>query len=131
MGTQVFKVLVVEDEPLAEKLSMDLLKHFSCKVDIARTAQQALRKATREYYNLIFMDIGLKEMDGFELTKHIQSTSSKNHSTPIVALTKHEGKEIEQKCREYHMDGYLTKPFTFEKCCRVVDRFLAGGLWLT
>lgn len=131
MAQKVFKVLVVEDEPLAEKLSMDLLKHFSCKVDIARSAQQALRKAANGYYSLIFMDIGLKEMDGFELTKHIRATCSKNHSTPIVALTKHKGKEIEQKCREYQMDGYLAKPFTFEKCCRVVDKFLAGALWLT
>jgi CheY-like chemotaxis protein len=131
MGKRVFKVLIVEDEPIAEKLSTDLLKHFSCKVDTARTALQALRRATREYYNLIFMDLGLKEMDGFELTQHIRATCPKNHSTPIVALTKYTGKEIEQKCREYRMDGYLTKPFTFEKCCRVVDQFLAGGLWLT
>jgi two-component system aerobic respiration control sensor histidine kinase ArcB len=79
MGNKVFRVLVIEDEPLAEKVSMDLLEHFSCKVETARTAQQALRKATLEYYNLIFMDIGLKDMDGFELTRHIRSTCPKNH----------------------------------------------------
>jgi CheY-like chemotaxis protein len=131
MLSQVFRVLVVEDEPIAGKVSTNLLQHFSFKVETARTSQQALRKAALEYYHLIFMDIGLKHMNGFELTKHIRATCPKNHSTPIIALTKHKGKRMIEKCKEYRMDGYLTKPFTFEKCRQVIDKFSAGELWLT
>jgi len=128
---KLFRVLIVEDDVIAEKVAAELLKHFHCTIDTAKTPQKALEQVAAHYYDLIFMDIGLDGMDGFEVSERIRHNTDKNHSTPIVALTRYEGEDIQDRCHELSMNGYLVKPLTFDKCRKVLDKFLAGEFWLT
>ncbi len=131
MSDKLFRVLIVEDDPIAETIAAELLKHFHCTIDTAENPQQALEQVNSYYYDLIFMDIGLDGLDGFEVSERIRNNTDKNSSTPIVALTRYEGEDIEKRCHELSMNGYLVKPMTFEKCRKVLDKFLAGEFWLT
>ena len=59
------------------------------------------------------MDIGLPDMDGYQVTHHIrvQEVAKKRH-TPIIALTAHVGEENKQRCIESGMNAVLTKPLS-------------------
>lgn len=78
-------------------------------------------------YDLIFMDIGLPDMDGYEVTHQIRlhEITQKTHS-PIIALTAHAGDENKQRCIEAGMNAVLTKPLTAQSCTDIIDAFIPG-----
>ena len=109
----VIRVLVVEDNCIAQTVAKAFLSQLSCLVDIAPSGLDALSFCDQNQYDLIFMDIGLGEgMDGYEVTHHIRNKSCAMKNTPIIALTAHVGDENKQRCIEAGMDAVLTKPLT-------------------
>ncbi len=88
------KVLVVEDNFIAQTVAKTLLSGMDCHVDVASSGVDALALYEQNDYDLIFMDIGLGEgMDGYEVTHHIRSKISPTKHIPIIALTAHGGNE--------------------------------------
>lgn len=80
------KVLVVEDNPIAQKVALTLLSSMNCQVDVADSGQVALKQIKSNRYDLIFMDIGLGGgADGYEVTQQIRSLEKDKEHTPIVA----------------------------------------------
>lgn len=107
------KVLVVEDNFIAQTVAKTLLSGMECHVDVASSGSDALALYKQTDYDLIFMDIGLGEgMDGYEVTHYIRSKISSTRHIPIIALTAHGGDESKQRCIEAGMDAVLTKPLT-------------------
>lgn len=92
-----FRVLVVEDNPIAQTVAKAILAQLHCDTDIADTGKKAIELWRNGQYNLIFMDIGLPDMDGYEVTHQIRlhEITQKTHS-PIIALTAHAGDENKQ-----------------------------------
>ena len=103
-------VLVVEDSPLAVIGLQNLLKH--CAVEVAKSGAQAIEMAQNRTYDLIFMDIGLSDFSGIEVTKKIRALSDTQKSqVPIVALTGHAHEaEKRQACLSAGMQAVLSKP---------------------
>ena len=92
------QVLVVEDNPIAQRVAKSLLTQSSCQVDVASNGQEALNLWKQNEYDLIFMDIGLPDMDGYQVTHHIRVQEvTKNRHIPIIALTAHVGEENKQQ----------------------------------
>lgn len=118
------KVLLVEDHPLAAKIAHNILSNFGCQVDIAIDGKQALKLIENEYYDLIFMDIGLPNMDGYEIAKRIRSheLTSIRH-IPIIALTAHADSDNQQYCLDAKINAVLTKPLTLEKAKNILCAF--------
>lgn len=106
------KVLLVEDNLMAQMGAQMQLEKLGFSVDLAETGQQAIELAGKNSYFIIFMDIGLPDMKGFEATKIIKKNCS--HAF-ILALTAHEqDEEYQEAAKEAGLDGYLTKPITVE-----------------
>lgn len=107
----IAKVLVVEDSPtaaLVEKLSLERL---ACRVDIANNGTEAIEKVNHHAYDLIFMDVGLPDISGIEVTQRIRALSDRRKSrVPIVALTAHVGDDQHDACLKAGMNEVLTKP---------------------
>ncbi len=101
------KVLLVEDLPLAAKIARFILGDLHCDVDIASSGAQAMEKAISRVYDLIFMDVGLPDTTGFEVTQRIRAANIK---TPIYALTAHTDNDNRQQAVLAGMTGFLTKP---------------------
>uniref|UniRef100_UPI0026216CB7 response regulator n=1 Tax=uncultured Legionella sp. TaxID=210934 RepID=UPI0026216CB7 len=122
-----FRVLVVEDNPIAQTVAKAILSQLRCDTDIAETGKKAVELWKNGQYNLIFMDIGLPDMDGYEVTHHIRlhEITKKTHS-PIIALTAHAGDENKQRCIEAGMNAVLTKPLTAQSCTDILDAFIPG-----
>ena len=88
--------LLVEDNDLARMVAEVSLKKVNCKVDSVSTGEEAVQLALTKKYDIIFMDIGLGDTDGFQVTQTIRSESQFNKDTLIVALTAH----LEESYRE-------------------------------
>lgn len=125
--TTLFKhrILVVEDNPIAQIVAKTFLNQCNCHVDIAIDGQSALTYWRQNKYDLIFMDIGLPDMDGYQVTHHIRVQEiAKNLHTPIIALTAHVGDENKQRCIESGMNAVINKPLTPKNCRDILNTFI-------
>jgi CheY-like chemotaxis protein len=106
---KALKILLVEDEPIAMVVNRGLLKNLGYTVDTAVNGKEAIAKAA-DGYDLIFMDVGLPDIDGIEATKEIRHQEDQAKRAVIVALTGYAQADIHAKCREAGMDDVLLKP---------------------
>ena len=100
-------VLVAEDVETNQVLAKALLKRMGLDVTIAADGNEAVKKALAQNFDLIFMDIQMPEMDGYQATRSLREQGIK---TPIIALTAHAMKGDGQRCIEAGCDDYLPKP---------------------
>ena len=120
------QVLVVEDNTIAQTVAKSILTQSGCHVDVAANGQEALNLWKQNEYDLIFMDIGLPDMDGYQVTHHIRVQEvAKNRHTPIIALTAHVGEENKQRCIESGMNAVLSKPLSKKSCDEILGSFIS------
>jgi len=118
------RVLLVEDQQIAAIVVMNILTSLGCRVDLAQDGQTAIRLAQENTYDIIFMDIGLPDADGYEVTRRIRlSELNKGTHMPIIALTAHVDEENKQQCITAGMDGVYLKPLTKSKAAEILDNF--------
>ena len=125
--TYQHKVLVVDDTELNLTLSEIQLGKLGLSVLKASSGTEALEILDRESVDLIFMDLMMPGMDGFEATRLIREMQRERHepTTPIVALTANALFNDPAKCRNAGMDDYLAKPYRPEQLQLIVERFLS------
>jgi CheY-like chemotaxis protein/HPt (histidine-containing phosphotransfer) domain-containing protein/anti-sigma regulatory factor (Ser/Thr protein kinase) len=115
------RVLVAEDSKTNQKLIRWLLEGLGLQVTIAADGKGAVEKALTEPFGLIFMDIQMPQMNGYEATEALRK---KGLTKPIVALTAHAMKGDDKKCLDAGCDDYLTKPIDREKLVQVLSKHL-------
>lgn len=123
MKAQV-KILVVEDHAIAQKIAVFVLNTLDCETDVASCGQEALELFHKNYYDLVFMDIGLPDMDGFTVTRSIRSKEDKLNPIPVIALTAHSNESIRLQAIEAGMNDFLVKPLTKESCAMMLKKFV-------
>jgi len=120
------KVLLVEDNPLVQKVHRMMLQKVGCEVDTAADGKMALQ-LSENTYDLILMDIGLPGMNGLEVTSQIrqrEETTNATH-TPIITLTAYSDEEARSNSLAAGSDEVLTKPIAFNDLCELLQRWLA------
>lgn len=115
------KILLVEDVKITQKLNKILLQKMGCLVDIAQCGREAIDMA-KNTYDLILLDIGLPDIDGFEVCKTVRSTGTK---IPIVALTAFSSERIKDEGFEVGLDYIITKPIGFQEMKKILCQFLS------
>ncbi|MDX1901128.1 MAG: response regulator [Gammaproteobacteria bacterium] len=121
---QRYKVLLVENQKIAQKIALFYLSEFGCQVDTAETGIDALELVKEKTYDLIFMDLGLDDIDGLTVTETIRKSEDEAHRVPIVALTAHDAEDIRSSCFEAGVDDFISKPFLPEKSRPVLEKYL-------
>ncbi len=124
MTTQQYKVLLVEDIKVALRFATHILSTLGCKVDAAETGTQAMKKMNENSYDLIFMDLGLPDMDGLAVTQWIRQRNDGKSRTPIVALTAHDTPEDRESCFKAKMEDFIIKPLTIEKAKYILEKYV-------
>jgi signal transduction histidine kinase/DNA-binding NarL/FixJ family response regulator len=102
-------ILVVEDNPVNQRLLVALLNKSGHKAKVAGDGIEALEALEKESFNLIFMDIQMPRMDGITATQKILELYP-DSPPKIVAVTANVLKEDRDKCFQAGMDEFLTKP---------------------
>jgi len=119
------KILVAEDNAVNQRVAQRVLQNMGHDVVLADNGQKAVDKWAETPFDLIFMDVQMPEMDGFEATAHIRSAEEKNGGhIPIVAMTAHAIVGDRERCLKAGMDDYVSKPIHAESLAKVI-----GGLF--
>jgi len=117
------KVLVVEDVEGNQKLMKILLTRMGLEVAVAEDGNQALQKALPHVFDVIFMDMQMPYMNGYEVARALRQQGD---NTPIIALTANAMKGDDQKCLQAGCDCYLAKPVDRRELLRILARYLPG-----
>lgn len=103
------KILVVDDIKMNQVIITKMLSKLGISPDLAVNGLEAVEHASKQQYDIIFMDCRMPVMDGFEATKRLRSAQ---YLKPIVALTAGTTTEERQNCYDVGMDDILSKPYT-------------------
>lgn len=106
------KVLLVEDEEIAQISARKILEDFGCLVDVAMTGAEALRLFEQNLYDLILMDLYIFDMDGFNIAKSFRRMRKRVKKTPIIALTVHTSDSIKNRAKKLGFKEFINKPLT-------------------
>lgn len=120
-------ILLAEDNPVNQLVMQRLLVKRGHRVTIAATGKVAIEAVQRDRFDLIFMDVQMPELDGFEATREIRKREASGQPrTPIVALTAHAMSGDRERCLDAGMDGYMTKPVNPKELDEVLQSFVAS-----
>jgi CheY-like chemotaxis protein/anti-sigma regulatory factor (Ser/Thr protein kinase) len=115
------KVMVAEDTPTNQLLIRLLLEKLGLDVTIAENGKQAVEKARAETFDLIFMDMHMPEMSGYEATEVLRREGI---TTAIIALTASAMKGDSEKCIEAGCNAYLSKPIDRTVLLQTIQEFI-------
>lgn len=114
------RVLVVDDDKLQIEMTEALLQRLGVSVETTLHSSQVPNILQRKKFDVVFTDIQMPEMDGFELVKRIREAKL---TIPVIALSANAGKNADE-----YMDagftGYLAKPFTADKMIDILSCYL-------
>lgn len=116
------KVLLVEDDRFEQLNTARILKSFSCDVDLAISGREGFELSLERAYNLILMDLGLSDDNGFNVVQQIKAQSPLNRTTPIIALTAHSDDLYRKQALAVGMDDFLSKPLQNKTLEKLIDR---------
>ncbi len=105
-------ILVVEDDPSVRTLVKAVLEHNGNTVHTEDTAASGESSAMENEFDMIVLDLGLPDGDGYEVCKNIRD---KNITTPVLILSGEQETDVKVKCLKVGADDYLTKPFNTEE----------------
>lgn len=116
-------VLLVEDNLINQKVAKIMLEDLGCKVDIFMNGREVLNRLDQlNQYQLIFMDVGLPDISGFDIVKQIrQKPELKN--IPIIAMTAHVLERDKQQALSVGMNRVIAKPISYETLAMVLEEF--------
>ena len=120
-------VLIVEDDPLQKRMYLMLAKKYSFSVQVVETCLDALAliRERPDSLAVVFMDLGIAEIDGCQCTKMIRQLDVPgSESIPIVALTGHSAPDYQQMCFDAGMNDFLGKPFSLDQFKNIVFKWL-------
>ena len=127
-----YRALIVDDALLNRKVLCTFLEKTCIKMDEAASGEEAIEKYIYSpvgYYNIIFMDIHMPNMNGYEATEKIRRSDKMDALTvPIIAVTADAFKETEERVLVSGMNGFISKPINFAKLSEIVKKALSSQL---
>jgi two-component system sensor histidine kinase/response regulator len=124
-GRSSVRLLVVEDNGVNQRLAVLQLQRLGYAADVASDGQEALSRLDRYPYALVFMDVHMPNMDGFEASQVIRAGERlTGHHIPIIAMTADALEGDRELCLSAGMDDYVAKPVTLDSLRSVLTRWL-------
>jgi twitching motility two-component system response regulator PilG len=120
------KVMVIDDSNTIRRSAEIFLKASGCEVILAEDGFDALAKISNEHPDVIFVDIMMPRLDGYQTCSLIKR-NARYKTTPVIMLSSKDGLFDRARGRMVGSDQYLTKPFTQETLLEAVQTYAAAG----
>jgi signal transduction histidine kinase/DNA-binding response OmpR family regulator len=123
------RLLIVEDNQVNQRLAMRQLQRLGFTAEAVGNGREAVDAQARENYDLIFMDVQMPVMDGYEASSEIRrhEIRTRRH-VPIVAMTANALNEDRDACLAAGMDDYVSKPVSLASLRIVIERYLPAAV---
>jgi CheY-like chemotaxis protein len=138
-----YRMLLAEDVEINREILLALLEPSKLAIDCAENGAEALRLFSENYgaYDMIFMDVQMPEMDGYEATRRIRSFEDRRRKKivpelpqenpeaspkgiPIIAMTANVFREDIEKCLDIGMNGHIGKPLDLNEVLDMLRKYL-------
>ena len=121
-------ILLAEDNVVNQQVATKILTNRGHSVVVALNGRQAMEAFEKERFDLIFMDVQMPDLDGFDATRIIREREKDGGGRiPIVAMTAHAMKGDKEKCLAAGMDDYVSKPINRVELFSVIEKFAKSG----
>ncbi|MDP2761992.1 MAG: PAS domain S-box protein [Sideroxyarcus sp.] len=117
-------ILIAEDNEINQKVILQQLKLLGQTADVASDGHEALERWQSGDYGLLFTDLHMPVMDGYDLTAAIRASETGKPRMPIIAITANALKGEADHCRAIGMDDYLSKPVQLVNLKAMLDKWL-------
>jgi len=119
-------ILVVEDYPTNYRILREHLESAGHEVVVVENGEGAVRACEKRRFDLVFMDLQMPQMDGFEATRRIRRLAGTLGEVPIIAMTASAEASTWRECASFGMNGILTKPVRRKAVLETVAEWLAA-----
>jgi twitching motility two-component system response regulator PilG len=116
-----FRVLAVDDSPLMRTFLQNKLQPYGIQPEFASSGEEALFKISKNHFDMIFLDVMLPGMDGYDVCKMIKKNKD-NNLMKVVMLTSKDKTFDKIRGTMAGCDGYLTKPVDEMKLRAIIER---------
>ena len=116
-----FRVLAVDDSPLMRTFLQNKLAPYGIQPEFASSGEEALFKISKQHFDMIFLDVMLPGMDGYDVCKMIKKNKD-NSLMKVVMLTSKDKTFDKIRGTMAGCDGYLTKPVDELKLRAIIER---------
>lgn len=123
-----FNVLIAEDNPVNQMLAKTIIQKMlpNAAIILAENGLEAVKAFQTQSLDIIFMDIQMPEMSGFEATEKIRSIETPQTHIPIVAITARALVGEREECLKLGMNDYITKPINYETLQEIIRKHLVN-----
>ncbi len=123
------RILLAEDNAINQQVAIGFLAKFGHLVDVAGDGGEAVAMIGKKNYDLIFMDIQMPGMDGFEATREIRRLDGHLARTPIIAMTANAMTGDRDRCLAAGMNDYISKPLSRASLAVLLEKWtrIIGG----
>lgn len=118
-----YTILLVDDNEINLTIEKEILQTFGLDVITASGGYQALEYAEKYTIDIVFLDLHMPDIDGFETAKRLRLLK-KCRYLPIIALTADVVSGVEESIQSSDMNDYVSKPFKPEKLCKIIEKYL-------
>jgi len=121
------RILVVEDNSTNQLVAQGILAKLGHQAVVVGNGIEAVKLLELQHFDLVFMDLQMPEMDGFEATRFLRARGlgAMNHAIPIVAMTAHAMPSDKARCQEVGMNDHLAKPISPTAVSGMLDKWLS------
>ncbi|KAK4130845.1 hypothetical protein BT67DRAFT_389626 [Trichocladium antarcticum] len=128
MGGKGYKVLLVEDNPVNQKVLQKYLRRVGVDVELAADGVECTEMVFARgwgYYSLVLCDLHMPRKDGYQACRDVRAWEAEGGrgSMPIIALSANVMSDVQEKCVEAGFDDYITKPVDFIDLSRALSKF--------
>jgi PAS domain S-box-containing protein len=123
-------ILLAEDNITNQQVALGILRKLGLRAEAVADGAEALHVLETINYDLVFMDIQMPVMNGYEATRAIRDPESRvlNHQVPIIAMTAHAMEGDREKCISVGMNDYISKPVSARTLSDILTRWLPGTM---
>ncbi len=124
--TKTVNALLVEDNPVNQKLATKMLEKINCKIELAVNGQEAVDFLKEKSYDIVFMDCQMPVLDGYKATEVIRKNelNAGKERQIIVAMTANAMAGDKEKCLNSGMDDFISKPIKKDKVNFILDKYI-------
>lgn len=118
-------ILVAEDHPINQQVALLLLRDLGFEAHIAENGRAAVDILSRSPYSLVFMDVQMPEVNGFDATRAIRKEEIQSgRHIPIIAMTAHAMEGSKETCLAAGMDDFINKPIDPQALRAIIEKWL-------
>ncbi len=114
------RILLAEDNMVNQRVAVRIFDKMGYRVDVVSNGQEAVQAVRNIRYDIVFMDVLMPEMDGYEATKLILDEQDEDTRPRIIAMTANAMQGDRETCLKAGMDDYISKPIRIEELSNIL-----------